>query len=144
MGIEVDFFVTDKDDKSITEEQMYKFMDDFIELVEKHGWLCGGGVNLKDADEDPKLSELLAKRKSLMRNCNMIVKEYREKRRTASKKEINEIKKRYEIAREFIYYCEDMIAEISPEELDDVVEPNPEDIDDALNLFSDYEWENMK
>ncbi|USK70893.1 hypothetical protein [Peribacillus asahii] len=50
MGFEVDFFVSG--DKTITEEEMYKFMDDFIELVEKYGWYCGGGVTLQDVNDE--------------------------------------------------------------------------------------------
>lgn len=50
MGFEVDFFVSG--DESITEEQMYLFMDDFVELVEKYKWFCGGGVSLKDVNSD--------------------------------------------------------------------------------------------
>lgn len=50
MGFEIDFFVSG--DKTITEEEMYNFMDDFIELVEKYNWYCGGGVNLKDVNSE--------------------------------------------------------------------------------------------
>lgn len=51
MGINVDFFVSYEDNITITEEEMDQFLDEFIELVEKHNWICGGGVTLQGANE---------------------------------------------------------------------------------------------
>jgi hypothetical protein len=52
MGINVEFFVVHEDNESITETDMEIFLDEFIELVEKHKWLTGGGMNLMDANAE--------------------------------------------------------------------------------------------
>jgi len=48
MGISVEFFVVHEDNKSITEADMDTFHDEFIELVERHKWLTGVGMNLME------------------------------------------------------------------------------------------------
>ncbi|MFB7142741.1 hypothetical protein ACFCYN_24405 [Gottfriedia sp. NPDC056225] len=55
MGINLAFFITHKDDESITDREMDKFLDEFIELVEKYNWVCGGGVRLVDANAEEDL-----------------------------------------------------------------------------------------
>ncbi|MFJ8065682.1 hypothetical protein ACIQYS_13710 [Psychrobacillus sp. NPDC096426] len=52
MGINVEFFVVHEDNESITEIDMDTFLDEFIELVESHKWLTGGGMNLMDANTE--------------------------------------------------------------------------------------------
>lgn len=52
MGISLSYFITHKDDESITENEMDKFYDEFIDLVEKYNWICGGGMNLMDANAE--------------------------------------------------------------------------------------------
>lgn len=46
MGISLSYFITHKDDESITETEMDNFCDEFIDLVEKYNWICGGGMDL--------------------------------------------------------------------------------------------------
>lgn len=52
MGISLSYFITHKDDESITENEMNKFLDEFIDLVEKYNWVCGGGLRLLDANTE--------------------------------------------------------------------------------------------
>jgi hypothetical protein len=52
MGISMEYFICDEDDKGITEAEMDRFMDEFIDLVEKYKWYCGGGMKLKDANSE--------------------------------------------------------------------------------------------
>lgn len=52
MGININYFITHKDNESITESEMDKFTDDLILLIEKYGWICGGGARLEDADSE--------------------------------------------------------------------------------------------
>lgn len=51
MGISVDFTVY-KHKGTITQPQCDDFMDEFIYLVEKHGWYCGGGAHLVDMNKE--------------------------------------------------------------------------------------------
>ena len=52
MGISVEFMIGREDDKDMTEEQLDSFLDEFVELVEKHNYYCGGGMGLIDLNSD--------------------------------------------------------------------------------------------
>ncbi len=52
MGIELEYIICKEDDTDITEAELDQFYDEFIELVEKHNWYCGGGMGLKDVKEE--------------------------------------------------------------------------------------------
>lgn len=51
MGISVDLIVY-KHKGQITQEQCDSFIDEFIDLVGKHSWHCGGGAHLMDVNEE--------------------------------------------------------------------------------------------
>lgn len=52
MGISLGYFITHKDDISITDNEVDNYLDEFIELVERYGWVCGGGVRLLDVNTE--------------------------------------------------------------------------------------------
>lgn len=39
MGISLGYFITHKDDISITDNEVDNYLDEFIELVERYGWV---------------------------------------------------------------------------------------------------------
>lgn len=51
MGIQVDFTVY-KHKGQISQQQCEDFMDEFIRMVEKYNWLCGGGAHLVDVNKE--------------------------------------------------------------------------------------------
>jgi hypothetical protein len=50
--IHVDMLVYRNNKKKINQKELDKFVDDFIELVEKKKMSCGGGCSLKNGKED--------------------------------------------------------------------------------------------
>lgn len=52
LGIELNYVVTDRNDKDITEDQMDVFVDEFTKLVESKGWVFGGGAKIINVNEE--------------------------------------------------------------------------------------------
>ena len=51
LGIELNYVVTDRKDKDITEDQMDVFVDELTKLVESKGWVFGGGAKIISVNE---------------------------------------------------------------------------------------------
>ena len=45
--IEVDMCIYKEDEKRITQKELNGLIDDFIDMVEKRGMYCGGGMQIK-------------------------------------------------------------------------------------------------
>jgi hypothetical protein len=52
--IEMDQLLYRLDDSIISEEQFSRFIDEFIDLTEKHGLVTGGGMSLQTEEEMDK------------------------------------------------------------------------------------------
>ncbi|KYC77040.1 hypothetical protein [Bacillus licheniformis] len=52
LGIELNYVITDRKDKDITEEQMDVFVDELTKLVESKGWVFGGGAKIINVNEE--------------------------------------------------------------------------------------------
>ena len=52
IGIHGGFVINSNDNKNITQEQLDKFMDDILELIENNGWSFGGGFHLTDVNQN--------------------------------------------------------------------------------------------
>jgi uncharacterized protein YggL (DUF469 family) len=57
IGLHLMYTIFHKNEEiDLTEEDMDAFLDDLIDLVEKRGWIMGGGI--KFVDEDGGMEEL--------------------------------------------------------------------------------------
>lgn len=52
LGIELNYVVTDRKDKDITEDQMDVFVDELTKLVESKGWVFGGVAKIINVNEE--------------------------------------------------------------------------------------------
>ncbi|GIN25548.1 hypothetical protein CHCC15091_1769 [Bacillus licheniformis] len=52
LGIELNYVITDRKDRDITEEQMDVFVDELTKLVESKGWVFGGGAKIINVNEE--------------------------------------------------------------------------------------------
>lgn len=55
--IEISGVISKLDNSEISEEELDRFTDEFIELVEKYEFMFGGGVTLMSEEEYEKLNE---------------------------------------------------------------------------------------
>ena len=52
MGIDMTQIIITEDDSDITYQQLGNFVDEFLKLVDRYGWMAGGGFTLVDVNSD--------------------------------------------------------------------------------------------